>query len=109
MFAKNSSIENGQADYALNTAKLTLDFFENVYFKISDAVPPKIDLISFPSFGSGGMEHWGLISFSDSALLYSDKQHSVQVKQYVALIIAHELAHFWLVHLFDSKINILYS
>ena len=98
VYAKNSSIENGLADFALDTAKSTLDYFENVYFKISGAVPPKIDLVSFPDFAAAGMEHWGLISFSDSALLYSDKQHSVQVKQYVALIIAHELSHFWFVY-----------
>jgi aminopeptidase N len=36
-----------------------------------------------------------MISFSEETLLYSEKEHSVIVKQEVALIIAHELAHFW--------------
>lgn len=36
-----------------------------------------------------------MISFSEETLLYSEKEHSVIVKQKVALIIAHELAHFW--------------
>ena len=41
------------------------------------------------------MEHWGVIGFRESRLFHSDKENSVILKQKVALIIAHELAHFW--------------
>lgn len=41
------------------------------------------------------MEHWGVITFRETALLYSDKINSLANKQSVAGIIAHELAHFW--------------
>ena len=43
---------------------------------------------------SKAMEHWGLIGFKETALLYSPTENSLYNKQDVALIIAHELAHF---------------
>lgn len=41
------------------------------------------------------MEHWGMISFPEGNLLYLETENSVVIKQEIALIVAHELAHFW--------------
>ena len=40
------------------------------------------------------MENWGLVTYRETALLYSDASNSLLNKQSVASIIAHELAHF---------------
>ena len=40
------------------------------------------------------MENWGLITYGESSLLFSEDRNSLSNKQNVALIIAHELAHF---------------
>jgi aminopeptidase N len=40
------------------------------------------------------MENWGLVTFRETALLYSDEYNSAANKQRVAEVVAHELAHF---------------
>ncbi len=40
------------------------------------------------------MENWGLITYRETALFFSDDSNSLSNKQSVATIIAHELAHF---------------
>jgi predicted metal-dependent hydrolase len=39
-------------------------------------------------------EHWGLIGFSETNLLYSEQANSISSKQGVAYVVAHEIAHF---------------
>ena len=43
---------------------------------------------------SGAMENWGLITYRETALLVS-KDSSAAVKQRVAIVVGHELAHQW--------------
>ncbi len=82
-------------DFAAEAAQKALDFFRGDYFSgIEQAVPPKIDLITLPEFSAGAMENWGLVTFRETALLYSPTKNSLNNKQSVAGIIAHELAHF---------------
>lgn len=50
-------------------------------------------MIAVPDFAAGAMENWGLITFSEPALLYDPKLYSGDQKAYVAITIAHELAH----------------
>jgi hypothetical protein len=40
------------------------------------------------------MENWGLVTYRETALLYSDEFNSAANKQRVAEVVAHELAHF---------------
>jgi aminopeptidase N len=40
------------------------------------------------------MENWGLVTYRETALLFSDESNSLSNKQSVATTIAHELAHF---------------
>lgn len=80
-------------DFALDTAVKILDFY-NDYFGI-DYPLPKCDLIALPDFAAGAMENWGCITFREQALLVDPKHTSLGNKQYVALVIAHELAHQW--------------
>jgi puromycin-sensitive aminopeptidase len=82
-----------QAKLALETAARALDFYED-YFNIPYPLPV-LDLIAIPDFASAAMENWGAITYRESALLYDDKQSSASHKQWVAIVIAHEIAHQW--------------
>jgi len=39
------------------------------------------------------MENWGLITYLMRSLLYNEQESSSTDKQWVALVVAHELAH----------------
>jgi len=39
------------------------------------------------------MENWGLITYRLTSILYDEKESSSANKQWVAVVIAHELAH----------------
>lgn len=80
-------------DFALDTAVRCLEFFEDYY---GVAYPlPKLDLIGLPDFSSGAMENWGLITFRESVLYVDPKSTSIETKQAVAMVVAHEIAHMW--------------
>jgi len=52
-----------------------------------------LDHIAIPDFAAGAMENWGLITYLMRSLLYNPQESSVNDKQWVALVVAHELAH----------------
>lgn len=41
------------------------------------------------------MENWGLVTYRETALLIDPKNSSSKSKQWVALVVGHELAHQW--------------
>ncbi|XP_014677159.1 PREDICTED: aminopeptidase N-like [Priapulus caudatus] len=51
--------------------------------------------MAIPDFVSGAMEHWGIITYRETSLLYDDVGSSSSNKQRVAQVIAHEIAHMW--------------
>ncbi|XP_044761271.1 glutamyl aminopeptidase isoform X3 [Coccinella septempunctata] len=79
--------------YAGTVGKKTIEFYIK-YFDISYPLP-KLDMIAIPDFSSGAMEHWGLVTYRETALLYTPKDHSSENKQRVLVVVAHELAHSW--------------
>lgn len=52
-------------------------------------------MIALPDFAAGAMENWGLITYREVALLSDPKKASIRAKQYVAIVVCHELAHQW--------------
>eukprot|EP00057_Strongylocentrotus_purpuratus_P017247 XP_011671721.1 PREDICTED: aminopeptidase N [Strongylocentrotus purpuratus] len=80
-------------DYALEKGAQVLDFFDG-YFGTQFPLP-KMDMIAIPDFAAGAMENWGLITYRESALLYTPGVSSSSNKQRVCAIVAHELAHQW--------------
>jgi len=52
-----------------------------------------LDLFAIPDFAAGAMENWGLITYRETALLYDPESTSSADKQWVGVVIAHELAH----------------
>jgi aminopeptidase N len=87
--------QTNQHQFALQTTIKCLEFFNN-YFGI-DYPLPKCDMIALPDFGASSiaMENWGLITFREAYLLVDDTNTSLEMKQCVASVIAHELAHQW--------------
>jgi aminopeptidase N len=80
-------------DFALDVAVKCLEFY-NEYFGIPYPLE-KCDLIALPDFASGAMENWGCITFREQCMLVDPKNTSLPNKQYVAMVVAHELAHQW--------------
>ncbi len=79
--------------FALDTAVKCLEFY-NDYFDIPYPLA-KCDFIALPDFASGAMENWGCITFREQTLLVDNENTSLSMKQYVAMVVAHELAHQW--------------
>jgi len=71
----------------------TLPFYSE-YFGITYPLP-KMDLIAIPDFAAGAMENWGLVTYRESCLLVDPKESSSTAKQWVALVVGHEIAHQW--------------
>lgn len=95
-------------EYASSITADILDFFED-YFGIPYPLPKlgtkinynfiinflinrmHLDVVGIPDFVSGAMEHWGMVSFRESNLLYQPGVGSAANKQRVATVIGHEL------------------
>ena len=82
-----------QANFSLDVTVKVLDFYED-YFDIPYPLNT-LDTIAIPDFSAGAMENWGAITYRESMVLVDEKESSEISKQWVALVIAHELAHQW--------------
>lgn len=80
-------------DFALDMATKAIDYYEE-YFETEYPLP-KSDHVALPDFSYGAMENWGLITYRETTLLADPATISISSKQYVASVIAHELAHQW--------------
>jgi aminopeptidase N len=79
--------------YAMEVTKKVLPWF-NEYFGVKYPLP-KLDQVAFPSTGFGGMENWGCIVYSDTALLFDENQGSQWARERVFAVVTHEIAHQW--------------
>jgi len=106
VYRKSETLENGvefriwsregainQTEWASVIGPQILHYYED-YFNTSFPLP-KQDMIAIPDFSAGAMENWGLITYRESALLYQPGKSSLSDKEYVAIVVAHELAHQW--------------
>ena len=82
-----------QGKFALKIAAKFLPYYKK-YFGIAYPLP-KIDLIAIADFSSGAMENWGLVTYRETCLLVDVENTSVRQKQWIVLVVAHELAHQW--------------
>ncbi|KAG2460657.1 PSA aminopeptidase, partial [Polypterus senegalus] len=82
-----------QGRFALEVATKTLPFYKD-YFNVPYPLP-KIDLIAIADFAAGAMENWGLVTYRETALLIDPKNSCSSSRQWVALVVGHELAHQW--------------
>lgn len=82
-----------QGKFALDVAIKSLEFY-NEYFDIPYPLQT-LDMIAIPDFESGAMENWGAVTYRETAILVDLEHTSLSNKRWVALVIAHELAHQW--------------
>lgn len=87
--------------FALEHAVKFIDFYDE-YFGVPYPLP-KSDHVALPDFSSGAMENWGLVTYREIALLADPKTISVSGKQYIAMVVAHELSHQWFGNLVTMK------
>ncbi|KAK7090085.1 hypothetical protein V1264_009931 [Littorina saxatilis] len=85
--------QSDSVEYALHTGMTILDYYGDLF--ATDFPLQKQDMIAIPDFAAGAMENWGLITYRETALLYNPRGSSESDRQYVTLVIAHELAHQW--------------
>ncbi|XP_069697519.1 puromycin-sensitive aminopeptidase isoform X2 [Periplaneta americana] len=82
-----------QGRFALYVATKVLPYYKD-YFQIAYPLP-KIDLIAIADFSAGAMENWGLVTYRETCLLVDPENTSAVRKQWIALVVGHELAHQW--------------
>lgn len=99
IWARRDAID--QVDYAKYIGPKVLKFYEN-YFDVKFPLP-KMDMIAIPDFSAGAMENWGLVTYRETALLFSPNISSASSQHRVASVIAHELAHQWFGNLVTMK------
>ncbi len=87
--------------WALERATETIDFYDD-YFGVPYPLP-KSDHIALPDFSAGAMENWGLVTYREVALLADPQTATIEGKEYIAEVIAHELSHQWFGDLVTMK------
>jgi aminopeptidase N len=90
LWAVRGQERNGQQ--ALEDARqILLDY--NDYFGVAFPLP-KLDAIAVPGGFQGAMENWGAITYNDQTLLLTPAS-TIDNRQLVFSISAHEMAHQW--------------
>ncbi|XP_016947727.2 glutamyl aminopeptidase [Drosophila biarmipes] len=82
-----------KVDLSVTIGKGVIEYYID-YFQIAYPLP-KLDMAAIPDFVSGAMEHWGLVTYRETSLLYDAETSSASNKQRIASVIAHEFAHMW--------------
>jgi len=90
-----------KVELAVTIGKGVIEYYID-YFQIAYPLP-KLDMAAIPDFVSGAMEHWGLVTYRETSLLYDEATSSATNKQRIASVIAHEFAHMWFGNL--GKLN----
>ncbi|KAI1357008.1 peptidase family M1-domain-containing protein [Xylaria sp. FL0043] len=87
----SSDIEHGR--FSLELAARTLEYYEKIFG--ADFPLPKMDMVAIPDFAAGAMENWGLITYRVVDLMFDEKASGAAMKERVAEVVQHELAHQW--------------
>ncbi|MDO4903065.1 MAG: M1 family metallopeptidase [Limosilactobacillus sp.] len=90
-----------ELDFALDIAKRAIEFYED-YYQTPYPLPHSWQL-ALPDFSAGAMENWGLVTYREAYLLLDPDNTALDMKQVVATVITHELAHQWFGDLVTMK------
>ncbi|ANK62368.1 M1 family metallopeptidase [Loigolactobacillus backii] len=90
-----------ELDFALDIAKRSIEFYEDFY-QTPYPLPHSWQL-ALPDFSAGAMENWGLVTYREAYLLLDPENTALDMKQLIATVIAHELAHQWFGDLVTMK------
>lgn len=87
--------------HGLDETVRILEFFDD-YFGVPYPLQ-KLDLVALPDFAVGAMENWGLMTFREQCMLADPVSSSIESKQLVSLVVAHEISHQWFGDLVTMK------
>ena len=90
-----------ELDFPLDIAKRSIEFYEDFY-QTPYPLPHSWQL-ALPDFSAGAMENWGLVTYREAYLVLDPDNTSLEKKELVATVIAHELAHQWFGDLVTMK------
>ncbi|KYM78422.1 Aminopeptidase N [Atta colombica] len=82
-----------QITFVFNITEMVTPFLIQ-YTNNSEKVP-KMDHFIIPNFPVDGMEHWGLITYNESSVIYNANKYPTYRKAELATIVTHEIAHQW--------------
>ncbi|MDD9138631.1 M1 family metallopeptidase [Fructobacillus sp. CRL 2054] len=88
-------------DFALDISKRSIEFYEDFYqtpYPLAQSLQ-----VALPDFSAGAMENWGMVTYREAYLLVDPDNTELAMKQTVATVIAHELAHQWFGDLVTMK------
>ncbi len=94
------SHELSSLDFALETAKNAIEFFEE-YYGIDYPLAQSLH-VGLPDFSAGAMENWGLVTYREQYIV-NDDNSSQRDLTYSSVVISHELAHQWFGNLVTMK------
>ncbi|EDW42337.1 glutamyl aminopeptidase [Drosophila sechellia] len=101
MQAYATSHQINKVEFALEFGQAVTEYYIQ-YYKVPYPLT-KLDMAAIPDFASGAMEHWGLVTYRETALLYDPSYSSTANKQSIAGTLAHEIAHQWFGNLVTMK------
>lgn len=84
--------KESMSTFALEAAQFSLRYFRK-YFGVPYP-DSKLDLIAVPDFAAGAMENFGCITFRETVLV-DVATASQGALDWVAKVVAHEIAHMW--------------
>ncbi|XP_050667539.1 membrane alanyl aminopeptidase-like [Leptidea sinapis] len=86
-----------QSDYAFEVGQKLLAAMDNhtgiPFLSMSQNL--KMTQASIPDFSAGAMENWGLLTYREAYLMYDEEHTHDNLKQIIAYILSHEIAHMW--------------
>ncbi|XP_071646562.1 aminopeptidase N-like isoform X1 [Temnothorax longispinosus] len=77
--------------FAREIAENTTLYLKNKFHKAQ--FPPKVDHVVVPCFRDEGLESWGLVLYSEAAIIYDEKLDSIAWKIEVARMVARKMVH----------------
>ncbi|CAH0553352.1 unnamed protein product [Brassicogethes aeneus] len=99
--SRNETIEMRQL--ALMDGPLILAELNNYTGILYETHMHKMHQLAIPDFSAGAMENWGLVTYREIYLLWSEKESTNINKQQISTVIAHELAHQWFGNLVTTR------
>lgn len=100
-YARGEATTARQTQYAASITGKILKFFET--YSGINYQQKTLDQIALPDSIPVAMENWGLVTYQEGTLLYEEGVSSRLLKEMIATIIAHELAHQWFGNLVTMK------
>lgn len=89
-------VPQGHAAEARYAADVTPRLLARLEDYVDMAYPyAKLDSVAVPHFGTGAMEHPGLITYNQTRLLAQPEQETAHFRHTYARLAVHELAHQW--------------